>query len=403
MDYSLQNHISFIGKHISALPTPALVISKPVVKANIARLLHDVEAVGVGFRPHVKTLKTLEMTRLMLAGGKYRGIIASTLPEIEGCIPLVKEGLLDEVLYGLPIAPSKLARLEALRVSIRILLMVDNEQQIDALEDFQKEVASAEPWPIFIKVDVGSRRAGVSPGSPRLAALVRRSEGSSSVSIVGFYAHAGHSYGGRSPSEAESFLSEEVAGVISAARLIPDRPILVSLGSTPTAHVVSALKAKAPPNVLIELHAGNYPCNDLQQVATKLVNYEQQAVRLTAEVVSVYPERNEALIDAGTVAISKETSLMPGFGNVVGKPNWFVARMSQEHGILAYGEGADEVEGRDQESPGGIPLVEDAFKVGDRVELYVPHACITAAAFHVYYVVDEDDIVRETWVPWKGW
>lgn len=57
MDYSLQNHTLFIGKHISALPTPALVISKPVVKANIARLLHDVETVGVGFRPHVKTLK----------------------------------------------------------------------------------------------------------------------------------------------------------------------------------------------------------------------------------------------------------------------------------------------------------------------------------------------------------
>lgn len=308
-----------------------------------------------------------------------------------------------QVLYGLPIAPSKLPRLEALRVSIRILLMIDSEQQIDALEAFQKEVPSSEPWPIFIKVDVGSRRAGVPPASPRLAALVHRSEGSSSVSVVGFYAHAGHSYGGRSPSEAENFLSEEVTGVISAARLIPDgRPIIVSLGSTPTAHVVGALKAKAPPNVFLELHAGNYPCNDLQQVATKLVNYEQQAVRLTAEVVSVYPERNEALIDAGTVAISKETSLAPGFGNV-GKSNWFVTRMSQEHGILAYGEAAKEVKERDQESPDGIPLVEDVFRVGDRVQLYVPHACITAAAFYAYYIVDEYDIVRETWVPWKGW
>lgn len=34
---------------------------------------------------------------MMLANGKYRNIIASTLPEIKGVLPLVKEGILDEV------------------------------------------------------------------------------------------------------------------------------------------------------------------------------------------------------------------------------------------------------------------------------------------------------------------
>lgn len=33
----------------------------------------------------------------MLANGKYRKIVASTLSEIRGCLPLVKEGVLDEV------------------------------------------------------------------------------------------------------------------------------------------------------------------------------------------------------------------------------------------------------------------------------------------------------------------
>jgi D-serine deaminase-like pyridoxal phosphate-dependent protein len=35
--------------------------------------------------------------------------------------------------------------------------------------------------------------------------------------------------------------------------------------------------------------------------------------------------------------------------------------------------------------------------------LYVNHTCITAAAFYVYFVVDDEDVVRETWIPWKGW
>lgn len=57
MDYSLQHHKSFIGLPVSSLPTPSLVISKPVIERNIAQLHQDVEATGLAFRPHVKTLK----------------------------------------------------------------------------------------------------------------------------------------------------------------------------------------------------------------------------------------------------------------------------------------------------------------------------------------------------------
>lgn len=33
----------------------------------------------------------------MLGNGKYRSIVASTLAEIRGALPLVQEGILDEV------------------------------------------------------------------------------------------------------------------------------------------------------------------------------------------------------------------------------------------------------------------------------------------------------------------
>lgn len=135
---------------------------------------------------------------------------------------------------------------------------------------------------------------------------------------------------------------------------------------------------------------GNFPANDLQQVATGLVSEAQQAVRVVAEVCSVYPERNEALINAGTIALAKETSETPGYGRVADQPRWSVVRVSQEHGIL----GLNGTEG------GSVP---ESFHVGDKVLLFCQHACITAAAHFVYYVVDEQDVVREIWVPWKGW
>lgn len=292
--------------------------------------------------------------------------------------------------------------------------MIDHEQHIDILDSFLKSSSqspsssppSPKPWDVFIKLDVGSRRAGVPTNSQRLQSLLQRALGASTVvSVYGFYCHAGHSYGCRTREEVEVVLQSEVEAVAHAASLIPpDRDLIISIGATPTAHVVRGLK-EAPwgPNITLELHAGNFPANDLQQVSTGLVAVSQQAVRVVTEVCGVYPERNEVLVNAGTIALSKETGgVFHGFGIVVGKPSWTVARMSQEHGILAWhastaAAAAATTTGRQAE------LAEEQFRIGDKVLLYCAHACITAAAFHAYYVVDEKDVVRETWIPWKGW
>lgn len=102
----------------------------------------------------------------------------------------------------------------------------------------------------------------------------------------------------------------------------------------------------------------------------------------------MYPERNEALVNAGAIALSRESSGFAGFGHIVEKPTWTVVRLSQEHGII----GTE-----------GTGKVSEEFEIGQRVNLYCNHACITAAAFYVYFVVDEHDIVKEAWIPWKGW
>lgn len=57
MDFSLENHQSYIGRPATDLPTPSLVLSKPVLERNINALLQDVKDLNIAFRPHVKTLK----------------------------------------------------------------------------------------------------------------------------------------------------------------------------------------------------------------------------------------------------------------------------------------------------------------------------------------------------------
>jgi D-serine deaminase-like pyridoxal phosphate-dependent protein len=140
--------------------------------------------------------------------------------------------------------------------------MIDSEQQIDLLDSFASKSSSTVAWPVFVKIDVGSKRAGMVNDSPSLPKLIQRIESSSSASVHGFYCHAGHSYACRTEDAATAVLQTEVEGVVSAARFLvggkSERKIVVSVGSTPTAHVVRRLQGVLPEGMELELHAGMF-------------------------------------------------------------------------------------------------------------------------------------------------
>lgn len=118
-----------------------------------------------------------------------------------------------------------------------------------------------------------TRRAGVPPDSPSFKTLLNALFKSPAISVHGFYAHAGNSYGSTSMLEAVNYLSSEVATANSAAAealkmlsgspnaAFHSRPFVLSVGSTPTAHASSAEAKKhlvALLNGSLELHAGKY-------------------------------------------------------------------------------------------------------------------------------------------------
>lgn len=138
---------------------------------------------------------------------------------------------------------------------------------------------------------------------------------------------------------------------------------------------------------------------------TGLINSSQISQRVLATVISYYPGRgedgtDEAMCDAGAIAMSKDVGPRPGYGDVVGKP-WRLGRISQEHGILT------------QIVPPSAGLLtqpgaDPSLKLGEMIQIVGQHACLTLAAYPWYYVVDSDlkggsDIVDDVWVPWKGW
>ena len=235
---------------------------------------------------------------------------------------------------------------------------------------------------------------------------------SNTMYIYGFYTHAGHSYSVTSQEEAEAHLRNEIEHVRAAADLCRKLPaaqdlhLVLSVGATPTAHAAPVTmdpesnQNSGDTKTTLELHAGNFAILDLQQTSTTLAPLSHIASWIEGEVLSIYPERRELLVNIGASGIGREPGREAGVWGLAKlvTPDcteagegytWNLARLSQEHGILA------------PRDPGvGVGDVQ----VGTRVRVLPQHACIAGAMHEAYLVVDaEEGVCVDEWVRCRGW
>ncbi|KAL6709438.1 hypothetical protein ACN47E_001373 [Coniothyrium glycines] len=445
----LRTHV--LHKALRDSPTPSLVLDRAVLRRNCAAMLSVCGALGVGLRAHVKSHKTLELSKMMVGRTGPADFVVSTVVEGEGLCEFVREvqraGREGSILYGVPVPLSSVPRLIALAERLQpgtLHVIIDNE---DAFAQFHAAlVLSGKDVKIgvFIKIDTGYHRAGIAITSPRFPGLVgsvveKSKEGK--TFLKGFYSHFGHSYAGNSEEDAANGLIEELVGLAAAIAAMPgdrEQQLVLSVGATPTATAAqnmladtSSPKVKEFHDILgqlqkehvVELHAGVYPLLDCQQIATHArpaygqanptfqpLSKENIAIKMLVEVTSVYDEREkpEALVSAGSLAMGREPcKSYPGWGIVSkafgnkeaqsiydergDKTGWIVGRISQEHGILTW-EG---------ERTKCNPLT-----VGEKLLIWPNHACVTGAGFGWYLIIDSEkgqETVVDVWDRWGGW
>jgi D-serine deaminase-like pyridoxal phosphate-dependent protein len=336
----------------------------------------------------MKTLKSIEAARSAI-DPLHGGIAVSTLREAEY---FARHGIAD-IQYAVCITPDKLSRATALlRLAPRLSFFIDSIEAAEAVADLaQTEQISLLAW---IEVDSGEHRTGLEPDDPRLtkvAAILGRSR----AKLAGVATHGGHSYGARDPGAIAAIADQERLAVVEAAGRLRDEGFEVagvSAGSTPTAvHMRSA-------EGLTEIRAGVYMAGDLFQAGIGSHSVEDIAASVVATVISHKPERNQIVVDAGGLALSKDRSTAAlaehdmGYGLVLdleGRPAFghlIVSGVHQEHG----------------EIQGAAPLPFDRMPIGSRVRILPNHACMTVAA-HDHYLVTEGATVRAEWEKVGGW
>lgn len=182
----LQQHPWYRILNVEKLDSPAFVIYLERVKENIAEAIKLVGNVQ-RLRPHVKTHKSADITRLMLAAGiaKFK---CATIAEAE---MLSNVGAPDVLLAYQPVGP-KITRFLNLISSYpvtRFSCLVDNLEAASSLS--RMAVERKLDVVVYIDLNVGMNRTGVLPGDEAvaLAEAVAKMEG---LKLVGLHAYDGH-------------------------------------------------------------------------------------------------------------------------------------------------------------------------------------------------------------------
>lgn len=172
--------------NVDQLDTPALVVYPGRVRENI-RLAVEMVGDPSRLRPHVKTHKSPETTRLMLEAG-IRHFKCATIAEAE---MLAVMGAPDVLLAYQPIGP-KVVRLAALigkYPDVRFGCLIDNWAAAEAMSEvFAGMGLRVRVW---IDLNVGMDRTGIQPG-PAALQLYKGAVKLEGIIPVGLHAYDGH-------------------------------------------------------------------------------------------------------------------------------------------------------------------------------------------------------------------
>jgi D-serine deaminase-like pyridoxal phosphate-dependent protein len=171
---------------VDALDTPALVIYPDRVRQNIDRLLAYVDDVD-RLRPHVKTHKSPDASRLLLDAG-IRKFKCATIAEAE---MLAEAGAPDVLLAYQPVGAKqqRLVNLIQAYPNTRFACLIDNRDTTEQLG--KRAIAAGLTIPVYIDLNVGMDRTGILPDD-RAVTLYEQLATLPGIQPVGLHAYDGH-------------------------------------------------------------------------------------------------------------------------------------------------------------------------------------------------------------------
>lgn len=314
------------------------------VETNIARVIKLARDCKVDFRPHFKTHQSGEV-----AGWFARaGIKSITVSSLSMARQFVAQGFRD-ILIAIPFNPAECDDLNRLisESDAEITILLDDPEAAKQI------IRQSGKNPGYgIKADTGYGRAGIPVNDHEAfdSMIGLLSAANLEDRFHGLVSHFGHTY---SAGSIQKIMDINVSGIRALAeqkkRISQKYGINcpLSIGDTPSLKIYSPELLKD----VDEIRPGNFVYFDVMQMLAGHCTTEEIGMVLAAPILARYPQRNEILVHAGAVHLSKE-SLKRDDRDIFGIPvrietedkisvfeKAYVIRLSQEHGMIRFENG----------------------------------------------------------------
>ena len=175
-----------VGMDLAEVVTPALIIDLDAFEQNVEMLRQRLELAGVRLRAHSKTHKSVDIARYQIDHGGACGICCQKLSEAE---VMVAGGIDDVLISNQLVDPVKIERLAMLALQARILICVDDSDNVSHLSAAAvRHGASIE---CLVEIDCGAGRCGVEPGQAAVI-LAQQIAASPGLKFAGLQAYQGN-------------------------------------------------------------------------------------------------------------------------------------------------------------------------------------------------------------------
>jgi D-serine deaminase-like pyridoxal phosphate-dependent protein len=351
---------------VDQLDSPALVVYPQRVKANI-RLAVEMAGDPARLRPHIKTHKSPDVTRLLLEAGIHK-FKCATIAEGE---MLAMAGAGDVLLAYQPVGP-KLQRFIALiqkYPATKFSCLTDNEEALKAMG--AAFAAAGLNIPLYLDLNIGMNRTGIEPGAAAFQ-LYKTAAAVKGVTPVGLHAYDGH-IRDVDPEKKKQKCDEAFAAVTALKQALMQenfKEMVVVAGGSPTFSV----HCKRPD---VECSPGTFVYWDKGYSESCPEQGFVPAAIVVSRVISL-PAPGRLCLDLGHKSIAAENELSRRV-SFLHAPGWKPVGQSEEHLVVEAGE-------------------EHGHHPGDVVYGLPFHICPTVNLYERVYTIEEGRVTGE----WKN-
>ncbi len=357
------------------IKTPILLLHKQRVQKNIKKIKSKTND-KIRFRPHFKTHQSAQI------GDWFRdqGLSAITVSSVKMAKYFARHGWSDITIAFLFNKPEA-AEINRLARRTDLNILIESNDAIHLLAD--KCQKSLKFW---LKIDTGYHRTGIPANDmeqiARLAYQIKRTE---KHKFQGILTHSGHTYKAKSPHAVKTIYADTITKMTAIRDHLRSEGFYkteISIGDTPSCSIIDKFTE------IDEIRPGNFVFYDVMQFFLGSCNEDELAVALACPIVGKYPERNELVVYAGAIHLSKDCIEDPEGRKIFGLVSDFdqqdfgpilkhayVSSLSQEHGIIRSKN----------------PILQQK-EVGDVVLIYPIHSCLTANLMRQYTTLEGEVI-----------